>query len=84
MSQDTENFNKVINILEKQLNLSKEQKDTVTRDSELQSLGLDSLDKVELVMAMEEEFGIEIADKDAESMHTVDDILLYISNNNSK
>ncbi len=41
-------------------------------------LGADSLDTVELVMAFEEEFGIEIPDEDAEKMQTVGDAIRYI------
>jgi len=42
-------------------------------------LGADSLDLVELIMAMEEEFGIEIADEDAEKLRTVQDVISFIS-----
>ena len=42
-------------------------------------LGADSLDVVELVMAFEEEFGIEIPDEDAEKIRTVGDAVSYIS-----
>ncbi|MDP2576761.1 MAG: acyl carrier protein [Gemmatimonadota bacterium] len=41
-------------------------------------LGADSLDTVELVMAFEEEFGIEIPDEDAEKMETVGDAVAYL------
>ena len=41
-------------------------------------LGADSLDTVELVMALEEEFGIEIPDEDAEKIQTVGDAIKYI------
>ena len=41
-------------------------------------LGADSLDTVELVMALEEEFGIEIPDEDAEKISTVGDAVTYI------
>ncbi|KAL7269063.1 Vacuolar protein sorting-associated protein 74 [Rhizina undulata] len=41
-------------------------------------LGLDSLDTVEVVMAIEEEFSIEIPDKDAEAIHSVDHAVTYI------
>ncbi len=41
-------------------------------------LGADSLDTVELVMALEEEFGIEIPDEDAEKIATVQDAITYI------
>lgn len=41
-------------------------------------LGADSLDTVELVMALEEEFGVEIPDEDAEKISTVKDAITYI------
>ena len=41
-------------------------------------LGADSLDTVELVMALEEEFGVEIPDEDAEKIMTVEDAIKYI------
>ena len=44
----------------------------------VEDLGADSLDTVELVMAFEEEFGIEIPDEDAEKMQTVGDAVEYI------
>ena len=44
-------------------------------------LGADSLDTVELVMQLEEEFGIEIPDEDAESLTTVQKVVEYIDSN---
>lgn len=44
----------------------------------IDDLGADSLDIVELVMAMEEEFGIEIPDEDAEKLKTVSDVCNYL------
>jgi acyl carrier protein len=44
----------------------------------IDDLGADSLDNVELVMAFEEEFGIEIPDEDAEKIRTVQDAIDYI------
>jgi len=53
--------------------------DEVKEDSKfIEDLGADSLDVVELVMALEEEFDIEIPDEDAESILTVADALKYI------
>jgi acyl carrier protein len=45
----------------------------------VEDLGADSLDTVELVMAFEEEFGIEIPDEDAESLQTVGDAVKYLN-----
>ncbi len=45
----------------------------------VEDLGADSLDTVELVMAFEEEFGIDIPDEDAEQMRTVGDAIRYLN-----
>jgi acyl carrier protein len=56
----------------------------VTPDASfVEDLGADSLDTVELVMAFEEEFGIEIPDEDAEKMQTVGDAIDYIKQQQS-
>ncbi|MBW2452626.1 MAG: acyl carrier protein [Deltaproteobacteria bacterium] len=56
--------------------------DQVTSDASfMDDLGADSLDTVELVMALEEEFDIEISDEDAEKIQTVQDAIDYISEN---
>jgi acyl carrier protein len=47
----------------------------------VEDLGADSLDTVELVMAFEEEFSIEIPDEDAEKMQTVGDAIRYLAEN---
>jgi len=47
----------------------------------VEDLGADSLDTVELVMALEEEFGIEIPDEDAEKIVSVDQAISYVSEN---
>lgn len=54
----------------------------VTREASfVEDLGADSLDTVELVMAFEEEFGMEIPDEDAEKLQTVGDAITYIESN---
>lgn len=51
----------------------------VTMDSNIQEdLGADSLDAVELIMALEEEFGIDVQDEEAEKFKTVGDVVRYI------
>ena len=47
----------------------------------VEDLGADSLDTVELVMALEEEFGCEIPDEEAEKITTVQEAINYINNN---
>ncbi|MXY31545.1 MAG: acyl carrier protein [Gammaproteobacteria bacterium] len=55
------------------------EEDQVTSEASfMEDLGADSLDTVELVMAFEEEFGIDIPDSDAEQMRTVGDAIGYI------
>lgn len=49
----------------------------------IDDLGADSLDTVELVMAIEEKFGIEIPDSDAEKISTVQDVVDYIESHTS-
>jgi NADH dehydrogenase (ubiquinone) 1 alpha/beta subcomplex 1 len=54
--------------------------DKLTEDSHfMNDLGLDSLDQVELVMAMEDEFGFEIPDADAEKLLRPSDVVKYIA-----
>lgn len=50
----------------------------------IDDLGADSLDTVELVMAFEEEFGVEVPDEEAEKLQTVGDVVKYIEANSSK
>lgn len=67
---------KIRQIIADQLGVKKEE---VTDGAKfVDDLGADSLDTVELVMALEEEFGIEIPDEDAEKLATVGDALRYI------
>ena len=56
--------------------------DEIQSDSSfVDDLGADSLDTVELVMALEEEFDLEIADEDAEKISTVNEAVEYINSN---
>ncbi len=67
---------KVKEIIAEQLGVKKEE---VTDEAKfIDDLGADSLDTVELVMALEEEFGVEIPDEDAEKMVTVGEAIKYI------
>ena len=68
---------KVIDLIVDQLGVDA---DSVTPDAHfIDDLGADSLDTVELVMAFEEEFDLEIPDEDAESLETVRDASEYLS-----
>ncbi len=51
---------------------------SINPQATLQDLGADSLDMVDIVMKVEEEFGIEINDEDAEKLHTVQDFINYV------
>jgi acyl carrier protein len=55
--------------------------DVTAASSFVDDLGADSLDRVELIMALEETFGIEIPDEDAEKISTVQDAVDYIQKN---
>ena len=71
-------YEKVKNILCDQLDA---EEDAITMDTDLvEDLGADSLDVVDLVMSLEEEFDIEIPDEDAEGIRTVGDVVHYIEN----
>ncbi|MBN1503425.1 MAG: acyl carrier protein [Candidatus Eisenbacteria bacterium] len=67
---------RVKQIIMDQLGVSADQ--VTSQASFIDDLGADSLDTVELVMALEEEFDIEIPDEDAEKMKTVQDALDYL------
>lgn len=73
---------KVKDIIVEQLSVNAEQ---VTPEAKfIEDLGADSLDVVELVMAFEEEFGVEVPDEDAEKLITVGDVIKYIEEKDSK
>lgn len=67
---------KIKNIIAEQLSISE---DEVSNEASfIDDLGADSLDIVELVMAMEEEFEMEIPDEDAEKLLSVQDVIDYV------
>lgn len=72
-------FEKVKEIVIEQLGVSET---SITTDASfIDDLGADSLDIVELIMALEEEFDLEIPDADAEKVVTVGDVVEYIKDN---
>jgi acyl carrier protein len=73
---------KVKDIIVEQLGVNPEQ--VTPQASFIEDLGADSLDIVELVMAFEEEFGVEVPDEDAEKLQTVGDVIKYIEDKSSK
>lgn len=72
-------FEKVKGIIAEQLGV--EESEIKMEASFIDDLGADSLDIVELIMALEEEFDIEIPDEDAEKIASVGDIVDYIKSN---
>lgn len=76
---DTEIFEKLKGIIVEQLGVEEE---AVKQDATfVEDLSADSLDIVELVMAIEDEFKLEIPDQAAENIVTVQDVIDYIKNN---
>ena len=72
---------RVIEIVCENLGVNKEQ---VTRSTSfIEDVGADSLDIVELVMALEEEFGIDIPDEDADKLRTVGDAMNYLKSHSA-
>ncbi len=69
---------KIKQIIKDQLGVSEEE--VKPEASFVEDLGADSLDLTELIMAMEEEFGVEIADEDAQKMLKVKDAIQYVEN----
>ncbi len=72
-------FDRVKDIVVEQLGV--EADDVNIESTFIDDLGADSLDIVELIMAFEEEFGIEIPDEAAEKIKTVQDVVTYIDQN---
>ncbi|MDI3006971.1 acyl carrier protein [Clostridioides difficile] len=72
-------FNKVVEIIIEQLGV--EDKEITMKTSLMKDLEADSLDAVEIIMALEDEFGIEIPDTEAENFKSIGDIVKYIEAN---
>ncbi|MBM3900589.1 MAG: acyl carrier protein [Verrucomicrobia bacterium] len=76
MAAEKSTEQRIKDIIVDQLNVNADQ---VTPEAKfIEDLGADSLDTVELVMALEEEFGVEIPDEEAEKLQTVGDVLKYV------
>jgi acyl carrier protein len=76
MAQEKEILAKVKEMVASQL--GKTEDEISLESSFIEDLGADSLDLVELIMSMEDEFGLEISDEDAESIITVQDAVNFI------
>lgn len=72
---------KVMTIVADKLNIDKQQ---LVGAKSFQDLGADSLDMVEIVMKLEETFGVEIKDEDAEKLQTIDEVAAYINGMRTK
>ncbi|MBP1710796.1 MAG: acyl carrier protein [Deltaproteobacteria bacterium] len=73
---------KVIQLVMEQLDVTREQ--CKLEASFIDDLGADSLDLVELIMEMEEKFGVEIADEELEKIRTIQDVVDFIRAKNIK
>ncbi|MGN1201788.1 MAG: acyl carrier protein [Eubacterium sp.] len=72
-------FEKIKAILAEQLDIDE---DSITADSLIvEDLGADSLDAIDIVMSVEDEFGIEVPDEIVEKMESVNDIITFVENN---
>ena len=72
-------FDKIKDIIIDQLQV--EESDVALDTNLMKDLSADSLDAVEIIMAIEDEFGIEIPDEDAENIQTVGDLVKYVEEN---
>ncbi len=72
-------FDKIKNILAEQLDV---EADTLTMETDIgKDLNADSLDVVEILMSIEDEFEVEIPDEEIENIKTIGDVVEYIENN---
>ena len=75
-------FEKVRTLIAEQLNISE---DKITPETRIvEDLGADSLDMVEMLMTLEEEFGIEVPDEEAANLKQVSDLVAFIEKNSKK
>ena len=72
-------FERIRKLLAEQLDIDEEK---ITMDSNiLEDFEADSLDVVDMVMSLEDEFGVEIPDEEIENLHTVGDVVRYVEDN---
>ena len=72
---------KVVDIISDKLGIDK---DLITPTATFEGLGADSLDVVEMTMKLEEQFGLEIKDDEAEQLQAVDDVVNYVNERRTK
>lgn len=77
--QDT--FAKIVDIVAGKLDVDK---NSITMESTFTDLGADSLDLLEIIMRLEEQFGIEINDEEAENMTKMSEVVAYINEKRTK
>lgn len=72
-------FERIRELLAEQLDIDEDQ---ITMDSDiLEDFEADSLDVVDMVMTLEDEFGVEVPDEQIENFHTVGDVVRYVEEN---
>ena len=79
--EKNDTFAKVVAIVAQELKI---EANTIKNNSTFADLGADSLDMVQIVMQLEEKFGIEVNDADAENMHVLDDVVDYVQARRTK
>ena len=73
--------NRIISLVSTKVSTSEE---IVRTADSFETLGLDSLDIIEIVMELEEQFGIEIDDEDAEKLSSIDEVAEYVHSRRTK
>ena len=79
--EKNDTYNKVVDIVSETLNI---EKDSITPDSTFEKLGADSLDMLEIIMKLEEQFGIEISDEKAAEITTMQEAVEAIQEKRNK
>jgi acyl carrier protein len=79
--EQSDTSSKVIDLIAGELNVNKQE---IRQESTFNDMGADSLDMVEIIMKLEEQFGIEISDDQAERLKTVKDVVTYVQTHRTK